>query len=72
MRGKVGEIEEKDEQYRFSNSYSESDHRPKKRLDLNDLLKRKDIEAKNDKKANAIIFAGVGVLALSVLLILSL
>ena len=58
MRGKVGEIEEKDEQYRFSNSYSESDHRPKKRLDLNDLLKRAEEEKKSDKKLNLLIFSG--------------
>ena len=69
MRGKVGEIEEKDEQYRFSNSYSESDYRPKKRLDLNDLLKRAEEEKKSDKKLNLLIFSGtIAVVAVFVLI----
>ena len=69
MRDKVARnLDEESNSY----GYSKYETSEKPRLNLNDLLKRKDIEAKNDKKANAIIFAGVGVLALSVFLILSL
>ena len=69
MRGKIVKSnEQEDNNYGFSRYIADE----KPRLNLNDLLKRKSLEAKNDKKANTIIFAGVAVLAVSVILILSL
>ena len=41
---------------------------PKKRLDLNDLLKRAKDQKKNDKKLNLLIYSGAAsVLAVSIL-----
>ena len=40
------------------------------RLDLNDLIKRRQLENKNDQKTNLLIFSGVTVIAAVVFIIL--
>ena len=42
----------------------------KGRLDLNDLIKRRQLENKNDQKTNLLIFSGVTVIAAVVFIIL--
>ncbi len=44
------------EQYHASDFYKTS---PKKRLDLNDLIKRAEEQKKSDKKINILIYSGV-------------
>tara|TARA_B100000686_G_C16675997_1_gene909160 strand:+ start:286 stop:504 length:219 start_codon:yes stop_codon:yes gene_type:complete len=58
MRGKSNQaqVEQEQEQYRFSEYVGEV--LPKKRLDLNDLLRRAKDEKRSDKKLNLLIFSG--------------
>ena len=63
MRERVSQVEYNEEQYRIRESLNSSTS--KKRLDLNDLLKRAKDEEKNDKKLNLLIFSG----AISVVLV---
>ena len=55
MREKASQIEYNEEQYRDSELLNFSTS--KKRLDLNDLLKRAKDEEKNDKKFNLLIYS---------------
>ena len=56
MRERASQVEYNEEQYRDSESLNSSTS--KKRLDLNDLLKRAKDEEKNDKKFNLLIYSG--------------
>ena len=67
MRGKTGQVKTDEDQY----GYAPLDAR-KKRLDLNDLLKRAKNEEKNDKKYNLLIFSGAASVVLVFILLLSL
>ena len=68
MREKVSRVRYKEEQYHFGNPYGSSTL--KKRLDLNDLLKRAKDQEKNDKRLNLLIYAGaVSVIAVFVLIL---
>ena len=69
MREKVNQIGYEEEQYHFvkSDDYSML----KKRLDLNDLLKRAKNQEKNDKKFNLLIYAGAASVIVVFVLILS-
>ena len=69
MREKANQIRYKEEQYRFSKPYNNSTL--KKRLDLNDLLKRAKDQEKNDKKLNLVIYAGAASVIVVFVLILS-
>ena len=69
MRDRASRVEYDEEQYHaidFLNSSS------KKRLDLNDLLKRAKDQEKNDKKLNLLIYFGTASVIAVVILILSL
>jgi len=55
MRERPSQVEYNEEQYRDSESLNSSTS--KKRLDLNDLLKRVKNEEKNDKKFNLLIYS---------------
>ena len=55
MRERVGQVEYDEEQYHAGESLHSSTS--KKRLDLNDLLKRAKDEEKNDKKFNLLIYS---------------
>ena len=55
MRERTSQVEYNEDQYRDSESLSPSTL--KKRLDLNDLLKRAKDEEKNDKKFNLLIYS---------------
>ena len=55
MREKISQVGYKEEQYHVSEPYDSSTL--KKRLDLNDLLKRAKDEEKNDKKFNLLIYS---------------
>ena len=63
MRHKSTQVEYDDEQYNVSELLDSS--KSKKRLDLNDLLKRAKDQEKNDKRLNLLIYAG----ALSVIVV---
>ena len=52
--------------------YAQSANFVKRRLDLNDLLKRAKDQEKNDKKANLLILSGVVTVAFVVFLLLNL
>ena len=69
MREKISQVGYEEEQYRFvkSDDYSML----KKRLDLNDLLKRAKNQEKNDKKLNLLIYAGATSVIVVFVLILS-
>ena len=69
MREKANQIRYEEEQYRFVKPDDSS--MLKKRLDLNDLLKRAKDQEKNDKKLNLIIYAGVACVIAVFFLILS-
>ena len=56
MREKANQIRYEEEQYRFVKPDDSS--MLKKRLDLNDLLKRAKDQEKNDKKLNLLIYVG--------------
>ena len=55
MRDRTSQVDLNEEQYSKDNFVSSSS---KKRLDLNDLLKRAKDQKKNDKKLNILIFSG--------------
>ena len=69
MREKANQVGYEEEQYRFvkSDDYSML----KKRLDLNDLLKRAKDQEKNDKKLDLLIYAGATSVIVVFVLILS-
>ena len=69
MRERVSQVEYNEEQYRISESLNFST--TKKRLDLNDLLKRAKDQEKNDKKLNLLIYAGATSVIVVFVLILS-
>ena len=52
--------------------YNQSANFVKRRLDLNDLLKRAKDQKKNDKKANLLILSGAVTVAFVVFLLLNL
>ncbi len=55
MRDRTSQVDLNEEQYSTDKFVSSSS---KKRLDLNDLLKRAKDQKKNDKKLNILIFSG--------------
>ena len=68
MRERVGQVEYDKEQYHAGELLHSSTS--KKRLDLNDLLKRAKDQEKNDKKLNLLIYSGaVSVIAVFVLIL---
>jgi len=68
MRERVSQVEYNEEQYPISESLNSSTS--KKRLDLNDLLRRAKDQEKNDKKLNLLIYSGaVSVIAVFVLIL---
>ena len=68
MRGKVSQARADDVQY----DYRPLSDKAKKRLDLNDLLKRVADEKNKNKKVNLLIFSGATSVVLVFLLLLSL
>ena len=72
MRGRINnaEIDQDQEQYRFTDAI-ESLKPTKRRLDLNDLLKRAKEEEKNNNKTNLIIFSGAATVIGVFILIIS-
>ena len=69
MREKTNQVGYEEEQYHVGESYDSS--MSKKRLDLNDLLKRAKDQEKNDKKLNLLIYAGAASVIVVFVLILS-
>ena len=69
MRERVGQVEYNEGQYRISESLNSSTS--KKRLDLNDLLKRAKDQEKNDKKFNILIYSCATFVVAVLLLIVS-
>ena len=69
MRGRAGQVRYDEEQYHASELLQSS--KSKKRLDLNDLLKRAKDQEKNDKKLNLLIYAGATFVIAVFVLILS-
>ena len=69
MREKISQVGYKEEQYHVSEPYDSSTL--KKRLDLNDLLKRAKDQEKNDKKLNPLIYAGAASVIVVFVLIFS-
>ena len=69
MRGRATKASQA-EDYRYG--YIKSAKATGSRLDLNDLLKRREDQKKDDKKINILILSGVLVLAVVFFLILSL
>mgnify|MGYP001384582430 FL=1 len=68
MREKISQVGYREEQYHVGEPYDSSTL--KKRLDLNDLLKRAKDQEKNDKKLNLLIYSGaVSVIAVFVLIL---
>ena len=67
MRGKTGQVKTDEDQYGFGLLDAR-----KKKLDLNDLLKRAKDEEKIDKKYNLLIFSGAASVVLVFVLLLSL
>lgn len=55
-----------------SKLYSGSSFIPKARLDVNELVRQRKIEEKEDKKNNAILLSGAGAVVAVVVLILNL
>ena len=68
MRGKVSQARADDVRY----DYRPLSDNAKKRLDLNDLLKRVADEKNKNKKVNLLIFSGATSVVLVFLLLLSL
>ena len=68
MRERANQVEYNKEQYRDSESLNSSTS--KKRLDLNDLIKRPQLEKKIDRKTNLLIFSGATTVAAVVFIIL--
>ena len=69
MREKISQVGYKKEQYHVGELYDSSTL--KKRLDLNDLLKRAKNQEIYDKKINLLIYAGAASVIVVVVLILS-
>ena len=69
MREKANQVGYKEEQYHVGEPYDSSTL--KKRLDVNDLLKRAKDQEKNDKKLNLVIYAGAASVIVVFVLILS-
>ena len=69
MREKISQVGYEEEQYRFVKPDDSSTL--KKRLDLNDLLKRAKDQEKNDKKLNLLIYAGAASVIVVFVLIFS-
>ena len=69
MREKISQAGYKEEQNHVGEPYDSSTL--KKRLDLNDLLKRAKDQEKNDKKLNLLIYAGAASVIVVFVLILS-
>ena len=70
MRERADQVEYNEEQYHIGKT---SDFlTSKKRLDLNDLLKRVKDQEKNDKKFNLLIYSGAASVIVAFVLILSL
>ena len=69
MREKISQVGYKEEQYHVSEPYDSSTL--KKRLDLNDLLKRAKDQEKNDKKFNILIYSCATFVLAVLLLIVS-
>ena len=70
MRERASQVEYDEEQYHVSELMHPSTS--KKRLDLNDLLKRARDKEKNDKKLNLLIYSGTASVIVVFVLILSL
>ena len=65
MKDRASRVDYNEEQYHASDFLNSSS---KKRLDLNDLLKRVKERKKNEKKINLLIYSGAAsVLAVSIL-----
>ena len=69
MREKISQVRYREEQYHAGEPYDSSTL--KKRLDVNDLLKRAKDQEKNDKKLNLVIYAGAASVIVVFVLILS-
>ena len=69
MRERASQVEYNEEKYRISESLNSSTS--KKRLDLNDLLKRAKDQEKNNKKFNLLIYSGAASVIAVFVLILS-
>ena len=69
MRERANQVEYNEEQYPISESLNSSTS--KKRLDLNDLLKRAKDQEKNDKKFNLLIYSCATFVTAVLLLIVS-
>ena len=69
MRERASQVEYNEEQYRISESLNSTTS--KKRLDLNDLLKRAKDQEKNDKKFNLLIYSCAAFVLAVLLLIVS-
>ena len=69
MREKISQVGYREEKYRVGEPYDSSTL--KKRLDLNDLLKRAKVQEKYDKKINLLIYAGAASVIVVFFLILS-
>ena len=69
MRNKASQAEYDEKQYHASDFLNFSS---KKRLDLNDLLKRAKDQKKNDKKINLLIYSGAASVIVAFILLLSL
>ena len=68
MRERTGRVDYDEEQYHANELLHSSTS--KKRLDLNDLLKRAKDQEKNNKKFNLLIYSGVAsVIAVFVLML---
>ena len=67
MKVKASRVKSDEDQYGFKPS-----GKSKKRLDLNDLLKRMEDQKKDDKRINILILSGVLVLVVVFFLILGL
>ena len=70
MRERASQVEYNEDQYHDSGSLNSSTS--KKRLDLNDLLKRAKDQEKNDKKLNLLIYSGAASVIAVLVLFLSL
>ena len=69
MREKISQVGYREEKYRVGEPYDSSTL--KKRLDLNDLLKRAKVQEKYDKKINLLIYVGAASVIVVFVLILS-
>ena len=69
MKERANQVEYDEEQYHVSELLHPSTS--KKRLDLNDLLKRAKDQKKNDKKLNLLIYSGAASAIVVFVLLLS-